>query len=84
MTGKDIIMFILKYDLVNEKIFTDDIINESLTHISKVAERFGVGIATIKAMYEMGTLRGFEINGELYFPKAMLLNSKGDAKVNEE
>ena len=83
MTGKDIIMFILKYDLVNEKIFTEDIINEALVHESKVAEYFGVGIATIRAMYELGTLHGFEINGELYFPKA-ILKTKGDAKVNEK
>lgn len=83
ITGKDVIMFILKYDLVNEKIFADGIIDKALVHSSKVAEYFGVGVATIKAMYEMGTLHGFEIDGELYFPRA-ILNTKGDAKVNEK
>lgn len=82
MTRKDLIMFIIKYDLVNEKIFTDDIINEALVHSSKVAEKFGVGVATIKTMYDMGTLHGFEINGELYFPSA-ILTTKGDAKVEK-
>ena len=79
LTGKDIIMFILKYDLINEKIFEDDV----FIHSSKVAECFGVGNATIKVMYDMGTLHGFDINGELYFPKA-ILDMKGDAKVDKK
>lgn len=80
ITGKDIIMFILKYDLVNEKIFTEEFISEMLIPAFKVAEHFGVGVATIKTMHELGTIRGFMINGELYFPKA-ILNTKGDAEV---
>lgn len=83
LTGKDVIMFILKYDLINEKIFEDDVLSDVFIHSSKVAECFGVGNATIKVMYEMGTLHGFDINGELYFPKA-ILDMKGDAKVDKK
>lgn len=82
ITGKDIIMFILKYDLVNERIFMDEVIDDTFIHASKVAEHFGVGVATIKTMNDLGTIRGFVINGELYFPKA-ILNTKGDAKVEK-
>ncbi len=82
ITGKDIIMFILKYDLVNERIFTDEFIEEMFVPATRVAEHFLVGVATIQAMHELGTIRGFVINGELYFPKA-ILNTKGDAGVEK-
>lgn len=83
LTGKDIIIYILENDLVNTEFIADKIFSDLFINAAEVAEYFGVGVATIEAMYKMKKLRGITIDGELYFPR-VILRSKGDAEVNEK
>lgn len=83
LTGKDIIVYILENDLVNTEFVADKIFDDLFIGASEVAEYFGVGVATIEAMYKLKRIRGIKINGELYFPR-VLVRAKGDAEVDEK
>lgn len=80
ITGKDVIMFILKYDLVNEEILPEKLFieNSAFLTIEGLAAKLGVGVATIKALYEAGMIFGVELGGMIYFSKDTEL-PKGDA-----
>ena len=64
MTGKDLIIYILKNDLENENI--EYILTQMFLTKERVAIRLGVGVETVKSMAQMDLLPSIMINGELY------------------
>jgi hypothetical protein len=68
MTGKELIMYILRNNLENEIVLTDGVflgfINES-----EAAAKFDVGLATIKLWYVLGWINGYMIGDSIFFPK---------------
>ena len=65
MTGKDLIIYILKNDLEHCEICT--ILENMLIDDKTLAVRFGVGVDTIKAWNELGLIRSINLEGHLYF-----------------
>lgn len=68
MTGRDLIVYILKNDLEDTDIFKNGKIYGFLT-IKEAAAKLGVGTATILVWYALDEIEGFYAGGELYFPK---------------
>lgn len=68
MTGKELIIYILKNDLENEEVFSDGFFTGMMDD-REAAAKFGVGTATIHAWYQLGMLPGISIEGNLYFLK---------------
>lgn len=64
MTGKDLIIYILKNDLENENI--EYILTQMFLTKERVAIRLGVGVETVKAMAQLDLLPSIMINGEIY------------------
>lgn len=73
MTGKDLIIYILKNGLENEPIVNDGRFLGFIT-ADEAAIKFGVGLATINAWVEYGWLPGLKIGKEIYIPKDALFN----------
>ena len=55
MTGKDLIVYILKNNLENEPVFKDGRLLGFLT-VEQASIRLGVGIETIKTMIKLGMI----------------------------
>lgn len=67
MTGRDLILYILEHNLEDEPIFKGGIFL-GFWDQNEAAIKFDVGVATIKAWYQVGMLPGIEINGIIYIP----------------
>lgn len=67
MTGRELILYILRNGLEDEPVFEDGKFVGFLT-VEEAAVKFGTGNATIQTYYLMGMLKGFVIGGELYIP----------------
>ena len=80
LTGKDIIVYILENNLVDTEFICDKMFSDLFIEAAEVAEYFGVGVATIEAMYQLKKIHGVKIGGELYFPR-IILGPKGVAEV---
>lgn len=63
MTGKEMIIYILKHNLENEKLTLDNLF---LTE-TQMAVKLGTGIFTARAMYEFGAIEGIKIGDSIYF-----------------
>ena len=83
ITGKDLIMFILKYDLVDKEIIKEEIATQFLCTAEELAADLGVGLATINVLYETGMIAGIELGDKIYFSRGTKL-PKGDASVDEK
>lgn len=68
MTGKELIIYILKNDLENEEVFSDGFF-VGMMDVCETASKFSVGTATIHAWYQLGMLPGINIEDNLYFLK---------------
>lgn len=68
MTGKDLIIYILENNLENEEVLKGGVFIGFMNE-EEAALKFEVGIATIKAWYELGMLQGTDINGSAFFKK---------------
>ena len=68
MTGKELIIYILKNDLENVEVFSDGFFT-GMMDVCEAASKFGVGTATIHAWYQLGMLPGISIEDNLYFLK---------------
>lgn len=68
MTGKDLIIYILKNNLENEIILADGIFMGMMS-AEEAAVKFNVGVSTVEAWYKLGMLPGFMFGGSLYFMK---------------
>lgn len=78
MTGRDLIIYILKNNLEDEEVFKDGKLLGYL-NVDEAALKFGVGPATIKVWYTLGVLKGIEIGGEIYIPaNAVVVIVTGD------
>lgn len=67
MTGRELIIYILANGLEDEPIYEDDKILGFIT-ATEAAEKFNVGLATIKVWINEGMLDGIRIGEELYIP----------------
>lgn len=68
MTGKDLIVYILRHNLENEEVLKDGIFVGFLNE-KQAAAKFEVGVETIKVWYALRLLEGFEIDEHLYFSR---------------
>ena len=60
MTGRELIIYILQNNLEDEEI-TKDGVFVGFARAEEVASEYGVGLATVKAWYELGILDGITI-----------------------
>ena len=67
MTGRELIIYILANGLEDKPIYEDGKILGFIT-ATEAAEKFNVGLATIKVWINEGTLDGILIGEELYIP----------------
>lgn len=65
MTGREIIMFILENHLEDTVIFDGNKFRGLLT-VEEAAVMLNYGVPTVKALYEMKKIPGFEVNGTIY------------------
>ena len=75
VTGRELIIYILENGLEDKQIYEDGKIIGFIT-ATEAAEKFKVGLATIKVWVNEGTLDGIRIGEELYIPANACL--KGD------
>ena len=68
MTGKDLIFYILQNDLENEEVIKNGVFVWFMTE-EEAAIEFNVGVATIRAWYEVGLLPGVKIGNSIFFLK---------------
>ena len=68
MTGRDLIIYILKNGLEDKEIFKDGKINGFLT-LEEAAAKLNVGTATVLLWYALGRLQGFTLLDKIYFPR---------------
>lgn len=66
MTGKDLIVYILKNDLENEVLVRDGVF-VGLMNEEEAAVKFEVGVATIRLWYELKMLGGISIGDSIFF-----------------
>lgn len=66
MTGRELIMYILKNGLEDEDIFKDDVFIGFMT-VEQAAAKFDVGIHTVLFWYNQEIIKGFDCGGVLYF-----------------
>ena len=66
MTGKDLIIYILKHNLENEVILKNGVLVGFIDE-DQLAVKFGVGVWTIRAWSDLGSLDGIRIGEKLYF-----------------
>lgn len=66
MTGKELIIYILQNDLENEVVFSNGVITCMMSE-QEAAEKFKVGVSTVRAWYQLGMLPGFMSGDVLYF-----------------
>lgn len=59
MTGRDLIIYILKYGLEDKRIL-------DLITVEEAALKYNVGTATIKLWYKLNILSGIKLGDELY------------------
>lgn len=67
MTGKDLIIYILKNNLEDEPVFKDGKFMGLLT-AKEAAKKMDTGVATISALVYRGMIDGVFIGDELYIP----------------
>lgn len=82
MTGRELILYILANNLENENVFENGKFIGFLT-VGEAAEKFNVGIATIRHWIEFGYLDSIHIYENFYIPCNAELKKGGlDEKKN--
>lgn len=79
MTGRDLIIYILKNNLENEVVLKDGIFIGFMDE-SETAAKFEVGVETIRVWYTLGVLDGVQFGDTLYFLKDVTDPRKGAGK----
>lgn len=67
MTGKDLIIYILENDLLDDPIFKDGRFLGFMT-VPEAAVKFEVGVGTIMLWIKMGSLDYIKLGDEVYIP----------------
>lgn len=68
MTGRELILYILKNHLEDEPIYKDGKLLGYMTEV-EAAEKFGVGLSTIKVWVNQELLQGILIGATIYIPE---------------
>ena len=79
MTGRELIIYILTNGLEDEPIYEDGKILGFIT-ATEAAEKFNVGLATIKVWINEGMLDGIRIGEELYIPANADLKERNNSQ----
>ena len=79
MIGRELIIYILANGLEDEPIYEDGKILGFIT-ATEAAEKFNVGLATIKVWINEGTLDGIRIGEELYIPANADLKERNNSQ----
>lgn len=66
MTGKELILYILKNNLEDEVIFQNGTFTGFMS-TQEVANKFNVGLETINIWVRLGWIEGINIGGSMYF-----------------
>ena len=70
MTGRELIIYILKNHLEDQEVFKDGTIL-GLLSVGQAAEKFNVGEETVRCWFAIGEIDGIAIGKEIYiFPDA--------------
>lgn len=67
MTGRDLIIYILTNNLENEQVVNQDGVFVGFMGETEAAAKFGVGVATVRAWYTCGYLKGFVVGDSIFF-----------------
>lgn len=70
MTGRELIIYILDNNLEDEVVLKDNSV-VGLMNEEETAARFGVGVATVKAWYTCGMIKGTKIGDSIFFLKTI-------------
>lgn len=76
MTGRDLIVYILQNNLEDEPVFKDGKFI-GFMNVVEAAEKLNVGVATILALMNQGSIEGMVIGNEIYIPANVKLSLKG-------
>jgi hypothetical protein len=68
MTGRELIIYILQHNLEDEIVFKDGFFLGFMDE-KEAAAKFNVGVATIRAWYATGMIKGVKFGDSLYFLK---------------
>lgn len=66
MTGRELMLYILENNLEDAVVIKDGVFIGFMTE-EEAAIKFNVGVATIKAWYACGKIKGSKIGDRLYF-----------------
>lgn len=80
MTGKELILYILDNDLVNEDFFKDGRIYGFMNE-EEAAIKFNVGIESIRVLYALDMIKGFRIDDHIYFRKDLIYPGNEDKNI---
>lgn len=80
MTGRELMMYILENHLEDEVVIQDGVFVGFMTE-EEAAVKFKVGVATIKAWYACGKVKGTKIGDRLYFLRNMRDPRRDDKHV---
>lgn len=69
MTGKDLIIYILKNDLEDKKI--KDIFNELFYTDAEYAAKNSMGIASVHVLFATGKIPGIQIKDKIYIYRSV-------------
>lgn len=67
MTGKDLIMYILKNNLEDEPVFKDGKF-VGFSTVPEMAAKLGVGSATVETWASLGSIESVNVTGGIYIP----------------
>ena len=67
MTGKDLVLYIVKNNLLDEPIYSEGKLIGFMTD-EEAAIKFGVGVITVQTWQSIGLLQGIFIAKQLYIP----------------
>lgn len=68
MTGKELIIYILKNNLENEEVFKDNkFVGFGFLTVEEAAAKMGAGVATVKALIQLNKLNSIKVDEDLYF-----------------
>lgn len=75
MTGKDLIMFILKYNLENVELGFDIPDGGEFITVEKAAVKLGISTTSLQDMIKLGLIDHIEIGESIYLHKDIDLSS---------
>ena len=68
MTGKELIIYILQNDLLDEPVFCGERFLDFMT-VQEAAVKFDVGEATVRNWVKLNMLPSIQIGGKIFIPK---------------